>query len=100
MKAIATIIAVILMVLLVITLASLAAMFIMGYFRARIAVVLTITEARCNSTHFMVDVRNEGTDTSSIVTVIVTNATGAEISGSIPSIAPLMIRTVTICRDP
>jgi flagellin-like protein len=98
MKGVSTVIAVILLILIVVSLATLASMFMMGVFRARLAVVLAITEVKCNATHFMIDVRNEGTDASGEVIVTITNATNAEINGTIPTIPPGRVKTVEICR--
>ena len=80
MKGVSAVIATILMLMITIALAGMAYMYISGVFTARTAVVLAITDAECNSTHYTVWVRNDGTTTSGTITIDVEGNT-ATMSG-------------------
>jgi flagellin-like protein len=73
MKGISTVVATLLMLIITIALAGLAYSYISGVFTARTAVILTVSDTVCNSTHITTWVRNDGTTTCDTVSV---NAAG------------------------
>ena len=83
MKGVSTVIATILMLMITIALAGMAYTYISGIFSSRTSVVLTIDNTLCNSTAVTVYVRNDGTATSSTVTVTRDNGVGTCTIGSI-----------------
>ena len=69
MKGVSSVIATILMLMITIALAGMAYTYISGLFRTRTAVVLSVADAQCTTGGVTVYVRNDGTATSSTVTV-------------------------------
>jgi flagellin-like protein len=68
MKGISTVVATLLMLIITIALAGLAYSYISGVFTARTAVILTVADTTCNTSHITVWVRNDGTTSCGTVT--------------------------------
>lgn len=75
MKGISAVIATILMLVITIALAGMAYGYIMGIFRARVEVILTVESADCTASGVWVAVRNGGTKATTTVTVDIAGTT-------------------------
>jgi len=101
MKGISDVIAMLLMLVITIGLVGLAYSYISGVFTARTAVVLNIDAMTsfCNSSHIVVNVRNDGTTRSGTVTVSAYKPDGtASSSCTIPAIDPGTLNSCSISR--